>query len=791
MHNLTVYWLTMVRRFLLVSLAIDAILGEVTVSERRRKLNEMTQGNQLGDAYATSLARMKAEKGSIFRLGMEALIWVSNSQRPLHTSELCCALGVKAGSVDLDLEDVPEIQTILRCSLGLITVEDSSSTVRLVHSSLQEYLSSNPGLFQSTHSMMAEVCLTYLNFPYIRKLSPAECPDSKMFSLLRYASCYWGEHMRKDKTGSMTSLALQLLVGFEDHISSRLLLWHYNRDKDLWGLDLDGSCPNGFTGLHGAASLGIGEIVAALLVMEKWDVNAIDSIGLTALAWAAIGGHEDVVKLLLQQRDINANTIDIGSSRTPLLWAVERGHQGVVNLLLECEDISHDTADRGYSRTPFVRGRSEGVVGLLLKRGNINSNTSSIRSRLVPHWWAARAGDEGVVKLLLGRDGINPNAADTGFGRTPLWWAVVWGHGGIVKSLLERADIDPKTAHYGHGRTQLCRAVRGRIEGGVKLKRADINPNTSDARSDPASLWWAAMGGHEGVAKSLLERDDINPNTVDSGFGRTPLSWATMRGHEGIVKLLLERGDVDPNTPDATHSRTPIWWATRRGHESLVKLLLEREDINPNAADTEYGRTPLWWAARGGNEGIVKLLLELEGINPDIADTEYGRTPLSCAAECGHEGVVKLLLEREDINPNTTDTGFGRTPLWWAAMDGNEGITKLLLKREDLNPGIPGAGGETALELATSLGHAGVVELLSGTRPSLPIPPNTREALERPSPTLSTCHSPPKILPRNLRFLLVIAILSFVIISILIFLYYFLTLTGSSLLAVSLLLLYK
>ena len=148
----------------------EAILGEVTIFDRRQKLNEMTKGNHLEDAYATTLARMKAQKGSRSRLGMEALMWVSNSERPLHTNELCHALGVKIGSPDLSVESIPTIRTLLACSLGLITVEASSSTVRLVHFSLQEYLSDNPSLFQSPHSMIAEVCLTYLNFWCVREL---------------------------------------------------------------------------------------------------------------------------------------------------------------------------------------------------------------------------------------------------------------------------------------------------------------------------------------------------------------------------------------------------------------------------------------------------------------------------------------------------------------------------------------------------------------------------------------------------------------------------------------------
>ena len=99
----------------------------------KTKLNKMTKGNHLEDAYDTTLALMKAQEGSRSRLGMEALMWVSHSERLLHTSELCHALGVRIGSPDLSIESILIIRTLLACSWGLITVEATSSTVRLVH----------------------------------------------------------------------------------------------------------------------------------------------------------------------------------------------------------------------------------------------------------------------------------------------------------------------------------------------------------------------------------------------------------------------------------------------------------------------------------------------------------------------------------------------------------------------------------------------------------------------------------------------------------------------------------
>ena len=149
--------LTVVTRFLLVSLNVDAILGEVTIYKRRKRLAKMKKGKGLGDAYRATLTRIKSQNRSKSRLGMEALMWISHSERPLKAIELCQALGVERGNLDRNAGNEPAIETVLRCSLGLVTVEASSSTVRLVHFTLQEHLSNASSLFHSPHSMMAEI----------------------------------------------------------------------------------------------------------------------------------------------------------------------------------------------------------------------------------------------------------------------------------------------------------------------------------------------------------------------------------------------------------------------------------------------------------------------------------------------------------------------------------------------------------------------------------------------------------------------------------------------------------
>ena len=150
----------------------------------------MTQGNGLSDAYMATLTRLKAQKGNKSTLGLKVLMWVLYSERPMTTKELCHAMGVELGSTDLDHENVPAVRTLLASSLGLVTVEASSSTVRLVHFTLQEHLLSDSTLFHSSHSTIAETCLTYLNFQSVRDLSPIVYSAPRTMPLLEYASHY-------------------------------------------------------------------------------------------------------------------------------------------------------------------------------------------------------------------------------------------------------------------------------------------------------------------------------------------------------------------------------------------------------------------------------------------------------------------------------------------------------------------------------------------------------------------------------------------------------------------------
>ena len=549
-------------RFLLVSLNIDAILGEVTIGLRRKKLEEMARGNGLSDAYTETLTRLKGQKGNKSVLGLKVLKWVLYSERPLRAEELCHALAVEMGSTDLDSNNIPVLRTLLSSCLGLVTVEGPSSTVRLVHFTLLEHLLSNPTLFHSPHSTIAEVCLTYLNFECVRDLSPTLVVAPSTMPLLEYSSIYWGEHARMGMTENAKILALRLLDRFDEHISAQLLLLHYKRDGH-WCPNFNGARgPTGFTGLHGVAFLGIVEMVAAVLEIKKWDINATDCMGSTALIWAARKGHEEVVKMLLDHKDVNPNQPDTNHRTRPISWAAAGEHEGVVKTLLEREDVNPNPADTFYSRAPLSR--------------------------------AAENGHEGLVKMFLARKDVDPNQADPASGRTPLSWAAENGHEGVAKMLLEQEDVDLDRADTFYGRTPLSLAAENGHEGVVEmlLEREDINPDQADAEHYQIPIALAAENGHEGVVKMLLEREDINPNrgNVNSGRadddGQQSLPLSTVNGDESVAETQPRHNN--PNTDTANLNTQPALPST---DPTEREGLFEPKDPLSKATDRDLAPT--------------------------------------------------------------------------------------------------------------------------------------------------------------------------------------------------------
>ena len=427
-----------VSRFLLVSLSINEILHESTIHRRRERLNRMTDGLGVGDVYGATIERIKAQDGDQSVLGMAALMWISHAERPLRADELCHALAVELGSKDFNADNVPSISTLVGCCQGLITVDKEASTARLIHFTLQEYLSTHPDIFTSPHSAIAEICLTYLNSQQVKALSTAPSPSTQNMPFLEYSSAYWGVHAKREFSDCGRSVALELLKEHYGQIPTKLLL---ARVKYLYLGHHDTFYP--FSGLHCASFFGIVEVVATLVEMKYYGINEEDFLGRTPLAWAAHNGHEAAVKVLLGWEDIDSDKPD-SDGRTPLSFAAQGGHEGVVKVLLGREEVNPDKPDR-YGQTPLSFAAlygHEGVVKILLGREEVNPDKPDGYGQ-TPLSDAARGGHEGVVEILLGREEVNPDKRDNR-GRTPLSYAARYSHKRVVALLQSHQGVTPK-----------------------------------------------------------------------------------------------------------------------------------------------------------------------------------------------------------------------------------------------------------------------------------------------------------------------------------------------------------
>ena len=418
---------------------MDAILGETTSYGRRQRLGAITQGLDLKDVYGTTLERIKAQGGEKARLGMRALMWISHSERLLQLDELFHALAIVIGSTDINAKKIPSVETLLRCCLGLVIVDREALTFRLIHFTLQEYLCTCPELFGSTHSTMAETCLTYLNFKTIKEIPPALLALPQSTPFLKYSSLYWGAHARRQASSNVVSLALKLFSEIESHIATKLLLvdlismtGRYKGDIPIHGPLI------GFTGLHCTSVFGIVEIATAFMDQPNTDLNKRDFLGITPLIWTAICGQEGVAKLLLERHTINPDSPDAFFRRTALSWGAEKGHEMIVSLLLSWVPAQPDGIHGSSGKTPQV-------LNMVLGRRYVDHNRPDKYGQ-TPILLAATEGHEGVVQLLLEWKDVKADAAD-GYGRTPLLCASSRGNSRVVKLLLEREGMKIGRAH--------------------------------------------------------------------------------------------------------------------------------------------------------------------------------------------------------------------------------------------------------------------------------------------------------------------------------------------------------
>ncbi|QYT05611.1 Ankyrin repeat protein [Trichoderma simmonsii] len=677
--------------FLLAQLHFETVKRKKTLKKFKNTLANLPTGPKAYDfAYEEAVRRIQDLDSDSKELAWLVLSWITCATRPLATKELQHALAVEIGKAELDEENLVQIEEMVSVCAGLVTIDEESNIIRLVHYTTQEYFErTQKRWFPTAQTEITTICVTYLSFSAfeIGRCGTKEELEERLqlFPFYSYAARSWGHHAPKDKASQevikflksqakveascqvlmaagynsihviprkITGLHLAGIFGLNKATDTLLELGHDPNEKDsqhqqpLWYVALNGhealvtlllargAMVNPLAvyakgPLFAAAGKGHQEIVEKLLAAGA-DVNAVTDINDTALSAAATNGHQEVVEKLLAA-GANVNII-IGTDRTALSAAAGSGHQEIVEKLLAAGADVRSLYGGSALLAAAGHGHQEIVEKLLVAGADANALTSvyDCKTILVV---AARNGHQEIVEKLLAA-GADANAFTKSDEETALSAAAGYGYQEIVEKLLAAgADANAVTGSWAKTTALMAAAENGHLEIVERLLAAGANINA--AFSKDTALTKAAENGHQEIVDKLL--------TAGADISGTALAAAVLNGDQRIVEKLLAAG-ANPNSTDGF--RTPaLAIAAGRGYQKFVeKLLAAGADVNACIGPAVANNFALVAAVKNGHQEIVETLLAA-GANVTFEDP-WGRTVhiVKIAAHRGYQAIVEKLL---------------------------------------------------------------------------------------------------------------------------------------------------
>ena len=563
-------------------LQVNAVLNGVSAGDMEAALETMPGG--LDEAIEETLQRIEQQQLSRRTLGMKALMWISYARRPLHISQLADALAINPTERTWNPRNRPVRRLILESCLGLVTLDQESSVIRLVHYSVQEYfIRHRKQLFPAAEEIIAENCLSsLLHDAFIA----GSCVDESAiltcvsnFPFYLYSCRYWGHHVREADSERIDRLALIFLQA-RPHVarSYQLSEWDLGRKRVYWEQEEGNSC----TGLHLACVFGLEQLAKELLEKARDPIDVATTMGTTPLIEAAASGHSSCVRMLMER---GADPLKENWYGTSLHCAAEAGHVSTIEELL-CNGVHVDIKD-SHGRTALhcatLSGHVDAVNALLSRAADVNATFS---------------------------------------GSTPLRLAVYPEQPiELIKALLKH-DADTEIENR-NGETVLCEAATLSTEQTLLLLL--MHGANVDAKSTAGftALHWAAARDHANIVRLLIEYGaNINAR---SNEGVTPLSFAAEEGSVQCVKVLLHAGaDVEAGDDEGY---TPLHAAVGARERGIVSMLLafgaSTKTTNKN------GDTAITLARLVGEDAIVDLLESVSkmkrGSSPKKSDMDRGR----------------------------------------------------------------------------------------------------------------------------------------------------------------------
>ncbi|KUJ12762.1 uncharacterized protein LY89DRAFT_192295 [Mollisia scopiformis] len=510
-------------------------------------------------------------------------------------------------------------EVLLSVCRGLVTVDNSSGRIRLVHYTAESYFASEVvqrRFFPKAQEDLAEACIACLS-----------SDDAYEHPLYKYSSRHWGHHARHAESQLQQKIEYLIQDTRVSRDCSRSIL---HALPPSWLPSKRSSLKHPLKPLHLAAYFDL-KLTAMQLLANGVQIDCQDSREWNAMKWAVVGESEELVTLLYErQPSLLCNEI--------VFWAINsRPRETIFSSLtlsgrskVSLGNILTVKSSQSFATTlpkTVIPNSSPTVVQFLLNNVHDIDASREVDGRtllsLVAENW-----QWDYVRTLLDR-GANVNLKDKKQ-MTPLLWA--------LQSPRQRTTIASLTVC---DRALLSIGDITNVNPSLKINISDNSISEKHIESNIRRL----------IGQDLEAMDWTK---------RTALSLAAEGRFHTIVEALLTQG-ANSNTSDA-NGMTPLHYACCLPCFQTVTIqsltCLDRANVRLGATKIpELSVVKMHQIINKPIERSVRLLLTHEASR--TARNAFGETPLSLAVSEQLESYAELLRNHgtQDEQQDSTKRG--------------------------------------------------------------------------------------------------------------------------------------
>jgi hypothetical protein len=365
----------MIRSFRYATSQLYRVQSQYTGRDIKRVLVGMP--SDLNEVYRRIICRH--DPGTAYRAYMrKALLWLSFTNRPLHLEELCEAIVIEEGDVDLDeYSRLHDPFMLLRLGQGLFELDKRSGCVTLSHSSVKTFLTSahirttDAADFAldgvESDNTIVRACLTYLRFNVFGSGSRVRSDPSTVSTQSGHRFVNPKELLKETHNVVEISQLDSLFPNYPlvayaaenwplhvhdggKYVKQEIQSFMFTRNKPnggnyaFWIRHIAGDLPLEIilrtSSIYYAASFGHTELLSALITSTH-PLNLEQRggrFGSTALQVACFRRQHSTARLLIEA-GANPFALDgsgIGGGFSAFFWARQNGWEDVTELMIEC-----------------------------------------------------------------------------------------------------------------------------------------------------------------------------------------------------------------------------------------------------------------------------------------------------------------------------------------------------------------------------------------------------------------------------------------------------------------------